>query len=76
MFAGITTFLAHSEFEEDQKHIYAQEHQLYYNSSSFKGQLDGKHFSNVLYRLKIHFSPDKIDHFRPQNTLQSSLKVL
>ena len=44
MFAGINMFLARlrlilkNEFEKGQKHIYAQEHQLYYYYNKFKGQ--------------------------------------
>ena len=36
MFAVINMFLA--RLEKGQKHIYAQEHQLYYYYNKFKGQ--------------------------------------
>ena len=46
MFAGINMFLARlrlivtkMSFEKGQKHIYAQEHQMYYYYNDFKGQL-------------------------------------
>ena len=77
-------------FVEDQKHIYAQEHQLYYYYNNFKGlltfnfnfvfQLHLNGFRLFIHwllrqRAKMYFS-SLFTHFRPQNTSQCSLKLL